>query len=133
MEFFKGVQIGGALFGSKAAVQIAADSDVVGDGLEGGEVLLRRICSESSRGSNIRALRTIPMTALALVGCDGAAVGMAGPNGAVEAFEAFLESFVCEVSDVENSSHLVHIVEKASSAGCEVSFGICAGGVSPCS
>lgn len=70
---------------------------------------------------------------VALVGCDGAAVGMAGPNGAVEAFEAFLESFVCEVSDVEDSSHLVHFVEKASSAGCEVSFGICAGGVSPCS
>ena len=54
LEFFNGVQIGGALFGSKAAVQIAPDADVIGiagdltdmvdvadDGFKGGEVLLR--------------------------------------------------------------------------------------------
>lgn len=60
---------------------------------------------------------------------EGAAVGMAGPNGAVEAFETFLKSFVCEVSDVKNDSHLVHFVEKVSSAIGEASFGVCAGGV----
>ena len=54
---------------------------------------------------------------------------MAGPNGAVEAFEALSESFVREVSDVKDDSHLVHFVEKVSSAVSKASFGICAGGV----
>ena len=42
---------------------------------------------------------------------EGAAVGMVCSNGTLETFEAFLESFVCGVSDVEDSSYLVHFLQ----------------------
>ena len=155
LEFFDGVQIGGALFGYKAAVQITADADVFGvagdladmvdvvdDGFEGGGVLLwgglswnpageqhPGVKGDSDDGASLDEKADLWVVELALVRRGGTAGGMTGPNGAVEKFETFLKIFVCEVSDVENDSHLIHFVEKVSSTGGEDSFGIRAGGV----
>ena len=155
MEVGNGIKIGGGLLASKSTVEVGTDSAVIGVARELADVIgvveevfefelfffrgglpslpprnhHPRIQTAADDGSAFNQEFDLFVRELSIVRNESAAIGVAGPDGAVKVIERLAETVIAEMGGIENEIKMLHFRQQFATARPQTTSGVRALGI----